>query len=75
MKNLPKIALGTWSWGVGTFGGDAVFGQTLTEAQMKEVFDTAMKAGLNLWTPPMCTAWANPKKHWANSPANSPKAA
>ena len=26
-----------------------MFGQTLTEAQMKEVFDTAMKAGLNLW--------------------------
>ena len=49
MKNLPKIALGTWSWGVATFGGDAVFGQTLTEAQMKEVFDTAMQAGLNLW--------------------------
>ncbi|MBH5329506.1 aldo/keto reductase [Eikenella sp. S3360] len=49
MKTYPKIALGTWSWGVGTFGGDAVFGQTLTEAQMKEVFDTAMKAGLNLW--------------------------
>lgn len=49
MKNYPKIALGTWSWGVGAWGGDAVFGQTLTEAQMKEVFDTAMKAGLNLW--------------------------
>ena len=49
MKNYPKIALGTWSWGVGAWGGDAVFGQTLTEAQMKEVFDTAMQAGLNLW--------------------------
>ncbi len=45
----PKIALGTWSWGVGTYGGDAVFGQTLSEAQMQEVFDTAMQAGLNLW--------------------------
>ena len=30
MKNYPKIALGTWSWGEGSFGGDAVFGQTLT---------------------------------------------
>ncbi|WP_455228397.1 aldo/keto reductase [Kingella denitrificans] len=49
MKNYPKIALGTWSWGVGAWGGDAVFGQTLTEAQMKEVFDTAMQAELNLW--------------------------
>lgn len=45
----PKIALGTWSWGTGTYGGDAVFGQTLSEAQMQEVFDTAMQTGLNLW--------------------------
>lgn len=26
MKNLPKIALGAWSWGKGTAGGDQVFG-------------------------------------------------
>ena len=75
MKNLPKIALGTWSWGVGTFGGDAVFGQTLTEAQMKEVFDTAMKAGRTFGTPPTFTVWATLKKNWANLSANSPKAA
>lgn len=31
------------------FGGDAVFGNHLTEAQMKEVFDTAIANGLNLW--------------------------
>lgn len=49
MKQLPKIALGTWSWGVGMFGGDAVFGNHLTEAQMKEVFDVAIANGLNLW--------------------------
>ncbi len=49
MKPLPKIALGTWSWGVGMFGGDAVFGNHLTETQMKEVFDTAIANGLNLW--------------------------
>ncbi len=49
MKNLPKIAFGTWSWGTGAIGGDAVFGNHLSEAQMKEVFDTAMKDGLNLW--------------------------
>ncbi|RNC65568.1 putative quinol monooxygenase [Proteiniphilum sp. X52] len=23
---MPKIALGTWAWGAGAFGGDAVFG-------------------------------------------------
>lgn len=31
------------------FGGDAVFGNHLTETQMKEVFDTAIANGLNLW--------------------------
>jgi hypothetical protein len=25
MKNLPKIALGAWSWGKGTAGGNQVF--------------------------------------------------
>lgn len=48
-KNLPKIALGTWSWGVGAAGGDQVFGNHLGEADLKAVFDTAMKEGLNLW--------------------------
>lgn len=46
---LPKIALGTWSWGTGFAGGDQVFGNHLTAEQMKTVFDAAMKAGLNLW--------------------------
>ncbi|ASK26642.1 aldo/keto reductase [Neisseria chenwenguii] len=49
MKNLPKIALGTWSWGTGFAGGDAVFGNHLSDEQMQQVFDTAMQNGLNLW--------------------------
>lgn len=49
MKKLPKIALGTWSWGVGSAGGDQVFGNHLGEEDLKDVFDTAMKEGLNLW--------------------------
>lgn len=48
-KNFPRIALGTWSWGVGAVGGDQVFGNHLGEADLKAVFDTAMKEGLNLW--------------------------
>ena len=48
-KKFPKIALDTWSWGVGAVGGDQVFGNHLGEADLKTVFDTAMKAGLNLW--------------------------
>lgn len=48
MKKTP-IALGTWSWGVGAAGGDQVFGNNLSEAELKPVFDAAIKAGLNLW--------------------------
>ena len=49
MNNQPKIALGTWSWGAGFAGGDQVFGNHLSEAQMQETFDAAMQHGLNLW--------------------------
>jgi aryl-alcohol dehydrogenase-like predicted oxidoreductase len=49
MKKLPAIALGTWSWGTGAFGGDQVFGNNLTTENVKSLFDEAMKAGLNLW--------------------------
>lgn len=46
---LPKIALGAWSWGTGAAGGDQVFGNHLTEKDLKPVFDKAMECGLNLW--------------------------
>jgi aryl-alcohol dehydrogenase-like predicted oxidoreductase len=46
---MPHIALGTWSWGTGFAGGDQVFGNHLGEEQLKSVFETAMKNGLNLW--------------------------
>jgi len=49
MKKLPTIALGTWSWGTGFAGGDQVFGNNLSAGDLKQVFDTAMKAGFNLW--------------------------
>ena len=49
MKNLPKIALGAWSWGTGTVGGDQVFGNHLEEKDLKPIFDAAMESGLNLW--------------------------
>ena len=44
-----KIALGTWAWGAGAFGGDAVFGSNTDVENLKPVFETAMKCGLNLW--------------------------
>ena len=48
-KKMPSVALGTWSWGTGAVGGDQVFGNRLGENELREVFDTAMKEGLNLW--------------------------
>ena len=48
-KDMSKIALGTWAWGAGAFGGDAVFGSKTDVENLKPVFDAAMKAGLNLW--------------------------
>ena len=45
---MAKIALGTWAWGAGAFGGDAVFGSKTDVENLKPVFDAAMKAGLNL---------------------------
>ena len=48
-KKMPSVALGTWSWGTGAVGGDQVFGNRLGENELREVFDTAMKEGQNLW--------------------------
>ena len=47
---IPAVALGTWSWGFGGIaGGDSVFGNRLSEAELKPVFDYAMSKGLTLW--------------------------
>lgn len=45
----PKIALGTWSWGIGNVGGDQVFGNNLSIEDLKPIYNSAMKNGLNLW--------------------------
>lgn len=47
--NIPRIAMGAWSWGAGAAGGDQVFGNHLFENDLKPVFDKAMELGLNLW--------------------------
>ncbi|CAK7031731.1 MAG: hypothetical protein DESF_01334 [Desulfovibrio sp.] len=47
--NIPAVALGTWSWGVGAVGGNEIFGNNLTEAQLKPVFEAGLQNGLNLW--------------------------
>lgn len=48
-KKYPTIALGTWSWGIGTSGGDQVFGNHLETEELKPVFEAAMERGLCLW--------------------------
>ena len=47
--NEKKIAFGAWAWGCGAAGGDQVFGNVLTEADLKPVFDSAIENGFNLW--------------------------
>lgn len=47
--NMPKIALGTWSWGAGAAGGDQVFGNRLFEKELHPVFAKALECGLTLW--------------------------
>ena len=44
MLNLPQIAMGAWVW-----GNDGTFGDNYTAGDLKEVYQTAMKCGLNLW--------------------------
>lgn len=48
-NKMPKIAMGTWSWGTGAAGGDQVFGNHMFEDDLKPVFNKAMELGLNLW--------------------------
>lgn len=48
-KKYPSIALGTWSWGIGTSGGNQVFGNHLEIEELKPVFEAAMEHGLCLW--------------------------
>lgn len=43
-KKLPKIAMGVWAW-----GNDGTFGDNYTAADLKDVYEAAMKNGLNLW--------------------------
>ena len=42
--NLPKIAMGAWAW-----GNDGTFGDNYTSADLKNVYETAMENGFNLW--------------------------
>lgn len=50
MQNkYPVIALGTWAWGVGSAGGDEIFGNHLGAEELRPVFQSAVAHGFNLW--------------------------
>lgn len=46
---IPQIAIGTWSWGGNANGGKMIFGNTLTAAELRPVFEKAVAAGFTLW--------------------------
>lgn len=41
---MPRVALGAWAW-----GNDGTFGDHYTADSLREVYETAMANGLNLW--------------------------
>lgn len=43
-KKMPKIAMGAWAW-----GNDGTFGDNYTAADLKDVYETAIKNNLILW--------------------------
>lgn len=46
---IPLLALGTWSWGTGKNGGDAIFGNSLEEDDLRPIFKAAIDKGLTFW--------------------------
>lgn len=48
-KEIPTIAMGTWSWGAGINGGNQIFGNEYKEEDLKPVFEKAMEQGFTLW--------------------------
>ena len=46
---IPAIVLGTWSWGTGLNGGNAIFGNNYQAKDLKPVYDKAVESGFTLW--------------------------
>ncbi len=46
---IPRIALGTWSWGTGINGGNSIFGNNCQEPDLRPVYKKAVEYGFNLW--------------------------
>lgn len=63
-KELPKLALGAWSWGTGAVGGNQIFGNNLSEQNLQPVFDKAVQLGLNLWDTAAIYGEGSSEKFW-----------
>lgn len=72
-ETMPRIALGTWSWGAGKNGSDAIFGTIHETARLEEVFNKAMDAGLTLWDTAFVYGMGSSEKNLAEFIARSGK--
>ncbi len=59
---IPAIALGTWSWGTGINGGNAIFGNNFQSNDLKPVYDKAIANGFTLWDTAYVYAMGNSEK-------------
>lgn len=46
---IPRIVIGTWSWGDGLIGGNGIFGNTTDETVLKEIFVSALRNGFTMY--------------------------
>ena len=46
---IPKIVIGTWSWGDGLIGGKGIYGNHLEFNDLKEVFVSAVRNGFTMY--------------------------
>lgn len=46
---IPKIVIGTWSWGDGIIGGKGIYGNHIEFDDLKEVFVSAVRNGFTMY--------------------------
>lgn len=46
---IPRVVIGTWSWGEGLIGGGGIFGNKTDKVLLREVFVSAMRNGFTLY--------------------------
>ena len=46
---MPRVIIGTWSWGEGLIGGGGIFGNKTDKLLLREVFVSAMRNGFTMY--------------------------